>query len=167
VELPETHDFEVPPDTWGIAVDDSKIQRKLLARIMGHVGLHEENMVVLGATPSEIYNLEIALRDVLAKKKPGSKVLILVDENLDFCECECEPVILSGSLVMADILSRLTDEEESQVFALVRSANDSRDDVGLYTTRCHAFFPKVRCARSLASCRPRESIWFSHCMYSV
>jgi hypothetical protein len=144
VELPDTQDFQVPPDTWGIAVDDSRIQRKLMSRILGHVGLEEDKRVILGATPSEVYDLEIVIRDVMKKKEPDSKIFVLVDENLDFCECECEPVVLSGSLIMMDILARMTPEEEAQLFVLVRSANDSRDDVALYTSRCHGFFPKVR-----------------------
>jgi hypothetical protein len=144
VELPDTQDFQVPPGTWGVAVDDSRIQRKLMGRILEHVGVAEENRIVLGATSSEVHELESILRDVMSKKDPDSKIFVLVDENLDFCECDGEPVVLSGSLIMMDFLSTLSREEESQLFVLVRSANDSTDDVALYAIRCHGFFPKVR-----------------------
>lgn len=141
VEWPETHDFEVPAGTWGIALDDSKIQRKLMDRILAHAGVEESRRIVLGQSPSEVNELKTVLFDVLAEH-PESKVLVLVDENLDFGTSDEEHVILSGSLVMKEILDATSDEQEKRIFSLVRSANDSAEDVSLYLSRTHGFFPK-------------------------
>jgi hypothetical protein len=143
VEWPDTHDFQVPNGTWGIAVDDSKIQRKLMARILGHVGVEESKRIILGSTPAEVFDVGWHISKVLEENPSTSKVLILVDENLDFGESEGHPVVLSGSVIMKDVLAKLTAEEERRTFVLVRSANDSADDVALYMRRTHGFFPKA------------------------
>ena len=143
VEWPDTQDFKVPPDTWGVAVDDSKVQRKLLSPILRHVGIEDDRQIILGATPSEVFDLGKVINNVL-EQNPASKVLILVDENLDFGESGGELVVLSGSLVMQEFLATMPPQQESQIFVLVRSANDSSDDVALYTSRTHGFFPKVK-----------------------
>jgi hypothetical protein len=143
VEWPDTHDFQVPNGTWGIAVDDSKIQRKLMARILGHVGVEESKRIILGSTPAEVFDVGRHISKVLEENPTASKVLILVDENLDFGESEGHPVVLSGSVIMKDVLAKLTAEEERRTFVLVRSANDSADDVALYMRRTHGFFPKA------------------------
>jgi hypothetical protein len=131
VEWPETKDFEVPPDTWGIAIDDSKIQRKLMARILAHAGVHEDRRIVIGKNPAEVSGLEAVIVELL-DNHPESKILVLIDENLDFGVSQDEHVIISGSQVMKGILERLTPAQDKRVFALVRSANDSAEDVSLY-----------------------------------
>lgn len=142
VEWPETKDFEVPEDTWGIAIDDSKIQRKLMGRILAHAGVQENRRIVIGQSPTEVSSVEPTIVDLL-KNHRKAKILVLIDENLDFGVNESEHVIISGSLVMKSILERLTPNQERRVFALVRSANDSAEDVALYLSRTHGFFPKV------------------------
>lgn len=58
VELYDTsskaNSFEVPPGVWGIAIDDSKIQRKLLRRFFVHAGIHENHQIILGRNSDEI-----------------------------------------------------------------------------------------------------------------
>ena len=143
-DLVDVTDFEVPTGTWGIAVDDSKIQRKLLGRILGHVGIEEDRCIVLGRSQSEVHSLHEVVRDLLAKDS-DSKVLILVDENLDFGQFNKqgdEDVVLSGSKIMESILQSLTPSDESRILALVRSANDSSEDLAVYSARTHGCFPK-------------------------
>ena len=50
----EANTFVLPPDVWGIAIDDSKIQRKLLRRFFIHAGIHEHHQVILGQNSNEI-----------------------------------------------------------------------------------------------------------------
>lgn len=132
VEWPETKDFEVPAGTWGIAIDDSKIQRKLMGRILSHAGIEESRRLLLGKSPAEVYELKTLLLDLL-EQHPDDTMLVLVDENLDFGITDDEHIVLSGSLIMQDILKGLTSEQEQRMFVLVRSANDSAEDVALYS----------------------------------
>ena len=46
--------FEVPSDTIGIVVDDSKVQRKLLERLLSLLGIRKENTYVFGETAEEV-----------------------------------------------------------------------------------------------------------------
>jgi hypothetical protein len=62
-----------------------------------------------------------------------------VDENLDFFEADSEQVVLSGSVVLKEILHNLPPEDEARVLVLVRSANDSAKDVERYVERTHGF----------------------------
>jgi hypothetical protein len=135
-----TTDFEVPPDTWGVAIDDSMIQRKLMGRILQHVGIPSSHQVVIGASSSDVYSLGDLLNRLL-EENPVCKILILIDENLDYAS-EDDKVVISGSLTMMDLLSKLPKQKEARIFCLVRSANDSVEDVGLYTSRTHGFIPK-------------------------
>ena len=138
----ETVDFEVPPETVAVAIDDSKIQRKLMSRILGLVGVEEGLQTVIGEKPSDVFEMEKIILNVL-RARPNAKILVMVDENLDYGEQGGEVVILSGSRVMKDILTALPPEEEKRVFALVRSANDSTSDLATYFSRTHGFFPKA------------------------
>ena len=46
--------FVIPVGVWGIAIDDSKIQRKLLRRFLVHAGIHEQHQIILGQNSEEI-----------------------------------------------------------------------------------------------------------------
>jgi hypothetical protein len=70
-----------------------------------------------------------------------------VDENLDFFEADSEQVVLSGSVVLKEILHNLPPEDEARVLVLVRSANDSAKDVERYVNERTAF-PRARCNKS-------------------
>lgn len=163
-ERVDTKSFEVPPNTIGVAVDDSKIQRKLLARIMGLVGVSDENMRVIGEQPADVFDIENVITDLLDQNR-DSRILIIIDENLDYGGRGEEVVILSGSKIMKDILTALPPEDERRVFALIRSANDSAGDLATYLSRAHGFFPKAPMTRD----RVREilaPLWaerFVHC----
>ena len=54
VELKEDS-FELPAGCWGIAIDDSKIQRKLLAKLLHFAGIVHDQVYVTGATADEIH----------------------------------------------------------------------------------------------------------------
>ena len=130
--------FAVPENTWGIALDDSKIQRKLMHKILIHAGIDESRILVLGGCPEEVQDLAGQVDDLL-EENPTSKFLMLVDENLDFPG----KVVLSGSLAVQEILEALPKRAETRILALVRSANDSAQDIALYKERTHGFFPKA------------------------
>jgi hypothetical protein len=143
-EITDTKDFVVPANTIGIAIDDSKIQRKMMARILSNIGITVENTHILGESPSEI----MALQDMifgLLEEYPTSNMFILVDENLDYGinSSDGENVALSGSIIIQGILDGMTTSQERRVLALVRSANDSTEDVARYIERTHGFFPKA------------------------
>jgi signal transduction histidine kinase len=71
----EANAFAIPQGVWGIAIDDSKIQRKLLRRFFVHAGIHEHHQIILGQNPEEILNfVDFAVNFV--KRHPN-----------DRCEC--------------------------------------------------------------------------------
>jgi hypothetical protein len=140
-EWSAVRDFDVPLGTWGIAVDDSGIQRKLMARILSHVGVEQSKLIVLGKNTQEVNGLEDMIVKVI-QENPKNKILLLVDENLDYRELD-QQILLSGSLVMQEVLAKMTPDQASRLCVLVRSANDSADEIALYTQRTHGFFPKA------------------------
>ena len=143
---PEYLEFVVPSDTWGIALDDSKIQRKLMNRIFEHAGVDSSRRVLLGETSADINGFEATLRDLMQKYKT-SRFLLLVDEHLDYSGFESGFTrfdgVYSGSLIMERILKDTPTEDISRILALMRSANDSAMDIGLYMQRTHGYFPKI------------------------
>jgi hypothetical protein len=86
----------------------------------------------LGKEASEVDGCGDLLMDLL--EYPKAKFLVLVDENLDFFEADSEQVVLSGSVVLKEILHN-APEDEARVLVLVRSANDSAKDVERYVER--------------------------------
>eukprot|EP00614_Pseudopedinella_elastica_P016817 CAMPEP_0172652946 /NCGR_PEP_ID=MMETSP1068-20121228/243575_1 /TAXON_ID=35684 /ORGANISM="Pseudopedinella elastica, Strain CCMP716" /LENGTH=535 /DNA_ID=CAMNT_0013467369 /DNA_START=24 /DNA_END=1631 /DNA_ORIENTATION=- len=151
-------DWSVPANVWGIAVDDSSMQRLLLTELLEMAGIHPSRMVVTGGTMQEC--TEFAVRtEALIRAHPEDEFLVIVDENLDvICENGVDRVTISGSMEVAKLLSNLRDPGrgrrrgraadppgslESRVLTLVRSANDSVDDVALYNERAHGFLPKT------------------------
>jgi hypothetical protein len=65
-----------------------------------------------------------------------------------FFEADSEQVVLSGSVVLKEILHNLPPEDEARVLVLVRSANDSAKDVERYVERTHGFFPRPDATRA-------------------
>ena len=47
-------DFRIPSNTYAIAIDDSKIQRKLLGKIFEHAGIPEDRCTIVGDGYEEI-----------------------------------------------------------------------------------------------------------------
>jgi len=134
--------FDLPENTYGVAVDDSQIQRKLMGRMLLNAGIEEKRIHILGNEAEECQNLSSYLSNILVES-PDAKILVLMDENLDFKDGDGKTLMLSGSKLVADALKSLAPGKERQILALVRSANDSLSDVDLYRRRAHGFFPKV------------------------
>jgi hypothetical protein len=142
VEKADSSDFEIPPGTVAIGIDDSKIQRRLISRIFDLVGIEEQNKIIIGENPSDVFELEKIVLQIL-ETRPDCKVLLFVDENLDYGGQGQEVVVMSGSRVTKDILTALSPEFERRMLAMVRSANDATSDLALYMARAHGFFPKA------------------------
>ena len=109
-DLPEAEDFAVPPETWGIGVDDSMVQRKLMGKILSNAGVDPKRTILLGKTLAEVSSLESVLLDTL-EQHSESKILVLMDENLDYGVEGGQGVVMSGSLVMKSILDRMKPEK--------------------------------------------------------
>ena len=134
-------EFQVPPGTWGLAYDDTSIQRKLMQRIMKYAGVDESKTIVKGQSASDIHELDRLMLNILSHDNT-SKLLVLMDENLDY-QCDGVSQRLSGSKFAERALGRLAADQQARMIVLVRSANDSDDDIATYKRRTHGFFPKA------------------------
>uniref|UniRef100_A0A7S1CUP5 Uncharacterized protein n=1 Tax=Cyclophora tenuis TaxID=216820 RepID=A0A7S1CUP5_CYCTE len=134
--------FRLPETVWGIAIDDSSIQRKLLNRFLTLAGVNTYKRRVLGQNPDEIMGFTEYLVDLVRRNK-DDKFLVIVDENLDIVDEGTTRQTVLGSLCIQAALREMSAEEERRVLALVRSANDSKEDVELYLERAHGFMPKA------------------------
>ena len=141
-EKQDTVDFEIPPGTWAVGIDDSKIQRRLISKIFDLLGVEEQFKKIIGENSSDIFELEKIVLNIL-ESNPNCRILLFVDENLDYGGQGKEVVVISGSRVIKDILTALPPTDERRIFALVRSANDATSDLALYMSRAHGFFPKA------------------------
>jgi hypothetical protein len=150
--------FALPPGTIAVAIDDSKIQRKLMDRILGHLGVVEEDRIIIGKDPRELDDFKKSFPEMVAKEE-DKKFLVIVDENLDFRESDADYVAISGSMIMSDILEQLSPGQEGRVLVLVRSANDSAKDLQRYAKRTHGFFPKAPMQRD-SILELMAPIWF-------
>lgn len=75
-------------------------------------------------------------------------VFIVVDENLDVVnESTQQYEYISGSTCVESIRKRLPDELERRMFALIRSANDSKRDIETYEQKSHGYLPKASIRR--------------------
>ena len=132
--------FELPAGCWGIAIDDSNIQRKLLAKLLRLAGVAEERVSVVGGTAEEIYGFaDKVLAHVRAH--PSDYHLVIVDENLDIQQDCGGRVTVSGSMAIVTLREALHQEGlEDKLLAVVRSANDSSADIQVYRNRAHGLF---------------------------
>lgn len=139
-----TSAFKLPEGIWGVALDDSKMQRKLLKRFLLLAGVAEERIIVQGETAKEINEFDDYMFDFVCCH-PNDQFLLIVDENLDIDmeDINMQHSCVSGSLVVQKLRYRLLPEQERQVFALIRSANDSAHDIAIYKSRAHGFIPKA------------------------
>lgn len=70
--------------------------------------------------------------------------IVIVDENLELGEeLSIRHETLSGSKCIQQIRKALDPHEEARLLTLVRSANDSQNDLALYLSRAHGYIPKV------------------------
>jgi hypothetical protein len=136
--------FFIPSGVWGIAIDDSKIQRKLLRRFFIHAGVNEHHQIILGQNSDEISTFVDFTVDFI-QRHSDDLFFIIVDENLELGEedSSIRHDTISGSKCIQQIRAALDPEEEERVLALVRSANDSPKDLELYLSRAHGYMPKV------------------------
>ena len=134
--------FKLPENVWGIAIDDSKIQRKLLGRFFQLAGVKEERCIIQGETMHEIKSFDDFVVDHI-EQYPNDYFVLIVDENLDVNEDNVRNTTVSGSMCIENIRHRLLPDQEWRVLALVRSANDSSRDIAIYNSRAHGFLPKA------------------------
>lgn len=134
--------FHLPQGVWGIGIDDSKIQRKLLRRFFHHAGVQEPRQIILGQKTDEIAGFVDFVVDFV-NNHPGDRFFLIADENLEMDNDASNHETISGSECIKQIRNALNPEQESQMLALVRSANDSPQDLALYTSRAHGYMPKV------------------------
>eukprot|EP00980_Cylindrotheca_fusiformis_P002501 scaffold586_cov68-Cylindrotheca_fusiformis.AAC.10 len=137
----EAQMFQIPENSWGIAIDDSKIQRKLLNNLLETAGVSESRRVIQGSSTAEILNFDSYLVDML-RQYPTDRFLVIVDENLDVRQNGFTTNV-SGSECIRKVRQRLLPDQEDRLLALVRSANDSVEDVQIYSARAHGCIPKA------------------------
>lgn len=134
--------FKLPANTFGIAIDDSGIQRKLLTKIFTLLDIQRDRQFVMGANAKEISQFnDIVIK--LIQSNPCAYFLLIADENLDVTEDFVHHQTVSGSALIHRLRNDLGPELESRLLAVVRSANDSSTDTALYLSRSHGFFPKA------------------------
>eukprot|EP00571_Detonula_confervacea_P014780 CAMPEP_0172301060 /NCGR_PEP_ID=MMETSP1058-20130122/3025_1 /TAXON_ID=83371 /ORGANISM="Detonula confervacea, Strain CCMP 353" /LENGTH=1228 /DNA_ID=CAMNT_0013011053 /DNA_START=186 /DNA_END=3872 /DNA_ORIENTATION=+ len=138
----ESGTFHLPKGVWGIGIDDSKIQRKLLRRFFHHAGVEEPRQVILGQNAEEISGFVDFVVN-LVNRHPGDRFFLIADENLEMDDAASNHETISGSECIKQIRNALDPEQEMQMLALVRSANDSPPDLALYKSRAHGYMPKV------------------------
>ncbi len=138
-------EFKLPKNMYAVAIDDSKIQRKLLVRYFSYAGISEDRIRILGENAKEIMSFDDwAFRFIL--EHPDDYILFIVDENLDVHEDEIATTkegTVSGSLCVSKIRRRLLPDQERRVLMLIRSANDSANDVAIYNSRAHGHLCKA------------------------
>ncbi|CAJ1964572.1 unnamed protein product [Cylindrotheca closterium] len=134
--------FQIPSNAWGIAIDDSKIQRRLLSKFLSHAGVPESRQIIQGSTAEEIRAFDSFLVD-LVEKNSEDYFLVIVDENLDITENGTLRSTVSGSECIQRVRQRLAPEHERRILGLVRSANDSSQDIASYLSRAHGFVSKA------------------------
>lgn len=135
--------FKLPENVWGIAIDDSKIQRKLLRRFFQLAGVKEDRCIIQGGTTKEIKSFDDFIVDHI-EQYPNDYFVLIADENLDVNdESMARHITVSGSMCIENIRHRLLPDQERRMLALVRSANDSSRDIAIYNSRAHGFLPKA------------------------
>ena len=134
--------FKLPDQIWGIAIDDSKIQMKLLGKFFEFAGIPGDRVHVFGKDADEIMGFVDFVVNFMDENM-GDYVLLIADENLDVTDEASKHTTISGSQLVENIRLRLLPEQEKLLVALIRSANDSSSDVAIYNARAHGFLPKA------------------------
>ena len=135
--------FNLPLNTWGIGVDDSKIQRKLLHRLFVTAGISEERIIILGNSVAEIRGFSDYLVDFV-DLHTENYVFAIVDETMQLRDLtNGDEVRVSGSICIQSVRDRLMPDSERRMLAVVRSASDSSNDLAIYNSRAHGFLPKT------------------------
>jgi len=148
--------FTLPENTWGIVIDDSMVQRKIMGRFLKVAGIDVSRRVILGKTSEEVFGMCDKVASLM-EENPEDKFLLIADENLDIEVSDGEPqTTVSGSKCVKQLRQRLDPETESRLLALIRSANDSLSDIELYNSRAHGYLLKepIKQDRVLEAIRP-------------
>jgi len=74
--------FRVPNNTYAIAIDDSKIQRKLLGKFFDFIGIPEEQCVIKGDGSSEILNFEDFVVEFMENHSDDFVFMVVVSREL-------------------------------------------------------------------------------------
>ena len=137
-------DFTLPTNIHALAIDDSKIQRKLLGRLLMFAGIPNDRIHIIGETAEEITGFCDWAVDFI-EEHPDDYILMVVDENLDVQDeqIDTNQTTISGSASVAEIRKRLLQDQERKLLALIRSANDSANDVAIYNARAHGYLAKA------------------------
>lgn len=139
----EYEKFEIPTNVYGIGIDDSKVQRGLLNKFFGYLGIPKNRIQILGGEESDITNFEDWAQNFIFNH-PNDYFLFIVDENLIVSdEQTASSMRYSGSKAVSNLRSRLLPDQEKRLLALVRSANDSVSDIAIYNSRAHGHIPKA------------------------
>lgn len=136
-----TEEFLFSENTWGIALDDSKIQRKLLDRFMKSTGIRQSRRMVLGQNSEETFDFIETVKNLM-EENPMDRFLLIVDENIDIVDGGARHETVSGSKTVERLRRVLDKSTEERLIALIRSANDSSHDLDLYKSRAHGYMLK-------------------------
>jgi len=138
---PINSSFKIPPGAWGVALDDSVVQRKLMGNFFSFLGIASDRTLILGANPEEILGF-VEKCTSLVSDHLGEQFLVIVDENLEVVEDGALHETVFGSKFIEQIRKKLHVDFEKNTLMLVRSANDSASDVAIYKNRAHGFLSK-------------------------
>ena len=139
--LIDVDEFRLPPDVCGIGIDASTIQRKLLRVLFEQVGIPESRQVILGQNTEEIVGFVDFVVDFI-NSHPNGRFFIVADENFEIADSSSHDHI-SGSECIKLIRNAINPGQEMRLLALVRSANDSPQDLAMYCSKAHGVMPKV------------------------
>jgi hypothetical protein len=136
--------FMFPPNVYGVAIDDSKVQRRMMTIFFRYIGIPDDKIHILGQESSEITGFEDWAQNFIFNH-PNDFFLFIVDENLMVNDNSqySQNYIFSGSKAVSDLRSRLLPDQEKKVLALIRSANDSPNDIAIYNSRAHGHISKA------------------------
>jgi hypothetical protein len=145
VEVPDPSEggaFALPHNTWGIFVDDSAIQRKLMDRSLKNSGIEDSKRVVLGKDVHEVTTFPDTVAALL-KEHPKDIFILIVDENLDIdVDGGARHETISGSKSVKELRDSLDKSSGSRLLSLIRSANDSPENIRTYLERADGFMHK-------------------------
>jgi hypothetical protein len=141
---PDFKSFRLPQNLYGIAIDDSKIQRKLLTRFFMYAGIPPDRIIIKGETNDEILHFG-DWASAFIDSHPSDLFFMLVDENLEVevDSSNTKFITVSGSKLVSEMRERMLPDQERRLLALIRSANDSASDVAIYNSRAHGYVPKT------------------------
>lgn len=103
--------FRLPTKIWGIAIDDSKIQMKLLGKYFEFAGIQKDRIKVFGKNADEIMGFVDYVVNFMDENM-GDPVLLIADENLDLTDEASKRITISGSQLVENIRSRLLPQSQ-------------------------------------------------------